>query len=150
MLKWHWRTFSELTNFELYDILALRQDVFNLEQHCTEPDIDHFDQKAMHLLGVQNDQLVSYLRVFLPGNRYSDATSIGRVVTARSARGHGLGRAAMAQTLAYLHSNHVAAPILISAQAYLEKFYMSYGFKQIGDPFDEAGILHIPMRKEYL
>jgi len=148
MLQWHWRSFSELTNYELYDILALRQNVFNIEQQCTEPDIDHLDQQAIHLLGFKNNELASYLRVFLPGTKYPDAASIGRVLTIKSERGQGHGKEAMTQTLAYLIENNISAPIVISAQIYLEKFYAHYGFKKIGEPFDEAGIVHIPMRKE--
>ena len=35
--------------------------------------------------------------------------------------------------------------IKIGAQLYLKNFYESFGFKQIGDVYNEDGILHIKM-----
>ncbi|MDR3491064.1 MAG: GNAT family N-acetyltransferase [Gammaproteobacteria bacterium] len=150
MLEWQHREFSELSTNELYDILALRQNVFNVEQQCTEPDIDYLDQKAIHLLGIQDNKLTAYLRLFLPGTKYPNAACIGRVLTAKSARGKGYGKAAMEQALTYLKEQKISAPIVISAQIYLEKFYSDYGFNKIGEPYEEAGIIHIPMRKDFL
>jgi ElaA protein len=37
------------------------------------------------------------------------------------------------------------SPVKIDAQAYLEKFYGSFGFVRSSEPFDEDGILHIAM-----
>lgn len=150
MLQWHWRSFAELTNYELYDILALRQNVFNIEQVCAEPDIDNLDQAAMHLMGVRDNELVTYLRLFLPGAKYPDKVSLGRFVTVKSARGQGLGKEAAIEALTYLKKMNVVAPIEISAQLYLEKAYANFGFVRIGEPFDEGGIMHVAMLKNSL
>ena len=147
MIVWHWRSFDELTVHELYAILALRQDVFNVEQICSEPDIDHRDKQAQHLLGLQNNQLVAYLRLFEPDSVYPGAMSIGRVVTAQSARGQGIGKEAMQQAMLHIEKSGNTAPIVISAQIYLTQFYESFGFRTEGEPYDEAGIIHIKMRK---
>lgn len=147
MILWHWRSFEELTTHELYDILALRQDVFVIEQQCKDQDLDHRDQKALHLLGIQNNKLVAYLRLFPTGVLYPDAATFGRVLTAESARGQGIGKEAIQQVFLYLEKLGNTAPIIISAQLYLQKFYESFGFQVISDPYDEAGIPHIKMRK---
>src|SRR5689334_12191049 len=122
MLSWQWRSFADLSNQELYDILALREKVFTLEQKCTYNDLDYIDQKAMHLLGVRDQQLVAYLRVIPQDILYPGAVSFGRVLTIQEARGQGISKAMVQETLRYLKQNHNTAPIIISAQLYLEKF----------------------------
>ena len=45
MLYWNWRSFQDLSNQELYDLLALRQAVFIEEQQCRYKDIDYLDKQ---------------------------------------------------------------------------------------------------------
>ncbi len=144
MLQWKWRSFQELTTQELYDILEVREAVFIIEQNCKEPDIDNRDQHCMHLLGLQENKLAAYLRVLPKGIAYPDAISFGRVLTAQFARGQGIGKELIEQTLLFIGNQ----PIIISAQIYLEKFYHGYGFKTVGEPYDEAGIIHVEMKKD--
>ncbi|WBV63632.1 hypothetical protein PGH43_02020 [Legionella pneumophila 130b] len=66
MLNFKWCEFSELTSKQLYDILALRASVFVVEQHCPYLDPDGRDFFSMHLLGLEENSLVAYLRLFLP------------------------------------------------------------------------------------
>ncbi|MCR9083562.1 MAG: GNAT family N-acetyltransferase, partial [Cyclobacteriaceae bacterium] len=40
------RTFSQLSNEELYQILRLRSEVFVVEQNCVFLDLDDKDQKC--------------------------------------------------------------------------------------------------------
>jgi len=148
MTTWQWRTFQELTPNELYEILALRQAVFGIEQNCLFQDLDFRDQASLHLLGKDGDKLVTYIRLLPKDLVYQDAVSIGRVVTAKDARGQGLAKAAMRETLLYLKSNQNNASIVISAQLYLQEFYESFGFQALGEQYDEDGIPHIKMRKE--
>lgn len=147
MIKWQWRTFNELTSKELYDILALRQEVFLLEQACLYPDLDYFDQKAMHLLGWEDGKLIAYARVFDKDIRYPDSLSVGRVVTSPKLRGRGIGKELMRQVLIHTEQHLSETSITISAQLYLKNFYESFGFKVIGEPYDEDGIPHIKMIK---
>jgi predicted GNAT family N-acyltransferase len=51
MIEWQWSSFADLTAAQLYEMLALRQQVFVLEQTCLYPDIDGLDPGAHHLLG---------------------------------------------------------------------------------------------------
>ena len=43
--------FSELTIYELYDAMALRQEIFSVEQNCAYLDADGKDLQGFHLLG---------------------------------------------------------------------------------------------------
>lgn len=148
MISWQWRTFEKLNNQELYDILALRQEVFVLEQKCLYPDIDNRDSQAIHLLGMSDKKLAAYLRLFLKGTFHANAISFGRVATAPFARNQGLGKSLIAQTLLYLKDNNLQDTIRISAQIYLKKFYESFGFQSVGEMYDEDGIMHIDMIKK--
>ena len=66
MIHFNWYKFSELTVEQLYAVLALRADVFVVEQDGAYLDPDGKDAVALHLLGMKNDQLVAYLRLFPP------------------------------------------------------------------------------------
>jgi ElaA protein len=140
-----WRAFSELSPFELYGALGLRQAVFVVEQNCAFLDADGFDADAVHGLGHDDGgKLVAVARILPPGSKYP-LPSIGRVAVATSVRRFGYGRSIMAASLAEVQRLYAHAPVRIDAQAYLEKFYASFGFVRIGEPFDEDGILHIAM-----
>ena len=147
-IDWHFSRFADLTPFDLYDVLAARQNVFILEQTCLYPDIDGYDLEAHHLLGWRDvdgkRQLAVYLRVLAPGAKY-DEMSIGRVITTPAARGSGAGRALLDQGIAHAEALHPGHRIRIGAQQYLERFYASFGFETVSAPYDEDGIMHIDM-----
>jgi ElaA protein len=71
--------------------------------------------------------------------------SLGRVATSASARGTGLGRELVAQGIACADRLHSGHAIRIGAQAHLEAFYASFGFRTVSAPYDEDGIPHIDM-----
>jgi ElaA protein len=148
MITWQWSSFADLTAAQLYAMLALRQQVFVLEQTCLYPDIDGLDPAAHHLLGWRDvdgkPALAAHLRCLAPGAKYTEM-SIGRVVTSPAARGTGLGRELVAQGIALAQRLHPGHAIRIGAQAHLEAFYASFGFVTVSAPYDEDGIQHIDM-----
>lgn len=147
MVIWNWRAFNELSLTELYEVLALRQEVFTTEQNCTETDLDFHDQNALHLLGYKNNQLVAYLRLLRAGSLYPDAISFGRVVVKKEMRKQKIAHQMLEKMFDLLKQEQNQFPLIISAQMYLENFYKSYGFESVGTPYDEGGILHIKMKK---
>ncbi|WP_395093898.1 GNAT family N-acetyltransferase [Armatimonas sp.] len=148
---WFWRIFDRLTTWELYELMYLRQKVFVVEQNCVYLDADGYDQVARHLLGRDEHQsLVASLRLFAPGGKYKEFpedASIGRVCTAASVRGTGLGRELMRRGIAEAERLWPGCAIRISAQVYLEKFYGSLGFVAVSAPYDEDGIPHVEMAR---
>ncbi len=147
MLYWQWKTFQELTLDELYRLLALRQEVFVVEQQCVYQDADGYDPSAHHLLGTAGGPgapLVACLRVLPPGLKYPEA-SFGRVLTASSVRRQGQGKVLVEKGLAFIAENYPGATIRIGAQDYLRRFYEGFGFQARGDAYDEDGILHVDM-----
>lgn len=148
MVIWQWLRFSELSADQLYEILRVRQKVFTVEQDCAYQDADGKDRYARHLAAwranTDSPQLLAYLRVVIPGVKYAEP-SIGRVLTAKSARGTGLGRELMRRAIAHTQAEFPGRAIRISAQEYLQRFYREFGFEQVSEPYDEDGIPHIEM-----
>ncbi|MBL8325261.1 MAG: GNAT family N-acetyltransferase [Rubrivivax sp.] len=142
---WTWARWPALRVDDLYDALALRAEVFVLEQGCAFVDPDGADRQSAHLLG-RNEvgDLLAYLRVVDPGIKYPEP-AIGRVVTAPAVRGTGLGRALMAEGLQRCEQAWPGCAIALGAQAHLERFYGSLGFARRGEAYVEDGIPHVHM-----
>ncbi|WP_285763015.1 GNAT family N-acetyltransferase [Biformimicrobium ophioploci] len=139
-------TFPELSNQQLYRILAARSAVFVVEQLCAYQDIDGKDENAMHLIGWGPDgEVLAYARLLAPGASYEGA-SFGRVLTSDVARGCGLGRALIERAIAACREYYPTSAIEIGAQCYLERFYREFGFVACSEPYDEDGIPHLDMR----
>ncbi|WP_299001069.1 GNAT family N-acetyltransferase [uncultured Tenacibaculum sp.] len=138
------KTFQELTTSELYELLQLRSEVFVVEQDCVYQDIDGKDVKALHVLGAKEGKIIAYTRLFNSGE-YFDTPSIGRVVVKESERKYGYGHDLIKASIKAIVDNYNEATITISAQTYLQKFYESHGFKQVGEGYLEDGIPHIRM-----
>ena len=143
-VHWTCKRFDDLGVHALHDALALRCRVFILEQGPYQ-DPDAADRQAWHLLGYDAaGQLQACLRVVDPGAKFAEP-SIGRVVTAPEARGQGLGRVLMAESLARCAQMWPGRAVRISAQAHLQGFYGGLGFVPAGAPYLEDGIPHIEM-----
>ena len=151
MVRWQWLRLEELDIHQLYEILRVRQEVFTVEQECAYQDADGKDGCAWHLCGWNPDaaqpQLLAYLRVVDPGEKYSEP-SIGRVLTAGTARGKGLGRDLLWQALHNIQEVFPDSAIRMSAQQHLAKFYGEFGFVPCSSPYDEDGIPHIEMLRQ--
>jgi ElaA protein len=140
-LTWHVSSFDALSAAQLYAILALRQQVFVVEQRCRYLDADGVDPQCRHLwASAAPTEIYAYLRIVPAGVKFAEV-SIGRVTTAPFARGIGLGRELMTRGIAAAG----AVPIRIGAQAHLERFYGELGFQRASDVYDEDGIPHIEM-----
>lgn len=125
----------------LYGILALRAEVFVVEQACVYLDPDGVDLEpgCRQLWVAEGDDVVATCRV----RRGDDgATWIGRVVTAPAARGRGLAGALLAHALATTDG-----PWALGAQAHLAGWYGDFGFSVDGDEYVEDGIPHVRMRR---
>lgn len=148
-MLWVLKRFTELTPDELYAILALRQKVFVVEQACAFLDADGLDRQCQHLFATDDaGELLAYLRILPQSTGSADlppAVTIGRVVTAPTARGTGLGRALMQRGLQLVQAQSGRVPVHISAQARLERFYAELGFVRASADYDEDGITHLAM-----
>ena len=146
-IKWKIKPFNALSLVELYEVLELRSLVFVVEQNCVYQDIDHKDQKAVHLLGDVEGKLVAYARLFDAGIYFENA-SIGRVIVHPEARAKKYGHELMRVAIEQIKNLFDKENITISAQLYLQKFYESHGFMPTSEVYLEDDIPHIEMKKE--
>lgn len=143
-IEWRCKKFDDLTPHELYAILRLRIEVFIVEQACLFQDADNKDQKAWHMMCWSQDQLLACTRL-LPAFASFDEASVGRLATAPSARGLGLGRQIMERSITGCYRLFGETTIRIGGQLYLKKFYESLNFVQASPVYLEDGIEHIEM-----
>jgi ElaA protein len=134
-------TFRDLDAGTLYAILKLRSEVFVVEQECAYDDLDGRDDEpgTRHLWYERDGEIRAYLRILDDG----DVQRIGRVVTARAARGAGLAGRLVAEALTVIGNR----PSVLDAQAHLVRFYAKFGYQPTGPEYLEDGIPHVPMAR---
>jgi ElaA protein len=138
--------FNTLTINELYAIMALRQEVFAVEQNCAYQDADGKDLDSWHLLGRNTEGvLVAYTRLIPKDIAYAKYASIGRVATAPQARGLGLGKLLVLESIKKIKELFPNEAVKIGAQSYLLRFYADLGFESTGEHYIEDNIPHTYM-----
>jgi ElaA protein len=138
-------SFHDLTPLQLYQIIQLRIEVFVLEQKCPYNDTDDKDLVAQHIMLYDAETLIAHARVLPPDISYTGYASIGRVVVKATARKDGHGIKLMQYAVAVCKQHYGDAPIKISAQKYLENFYINLGFKTVTAIYLEDEIEHVGM-----
>ena len=138
------KKFKELSVEEIYQILRIRSEVFIIEQRCIYQDIDGNDEKAMHVMGKNNNEIIAYTRILDSGDCY-DFPSISRVVVKEKNRGEERGKEIMKESIKYIKENLKEKTIVLAAQKYLEKFYRELGFIAEGEEYLEDEIPHQKM-----
>jgi len=133
-----------ITEEEMRALRALRMAVFIEEQGVPEElESDALDALAYHAVACVDDAIIGTGRLLvLPAG---DAL-IGRMAVQIDVRRIGIG----GHVLQFLEDAAVklgVPEVIVHAQTYVSEFYSRAGYKFEGDPFDEAGIQHIIMRK---
>ncbi len=143
-MNWKIKKFEELTTNELYMILKVRNEVFILEQTCPFLDCDDKDRSSYHMFLEKDNEVIAYCRLLPRGVAYKES-SIGRVLVSKNYRGQNLAKELMEKGINFIINNMKENEIKIQAQAYLFKFYSSFGFIPISDEYIEDDIPHIDM-----
>jgi ElaA protein len=136
-----WNGFAELSGERLYELLRFRQAIFVVEQASPYPDLDGRDAQAQHLLLRRERELIGCLRLIQP----DPLIRIGRVAVKAGERGHGFARVMMEAALQRAAEVYPHRDVAVSAQAYLEPFYLGLGFVAASPPYDDCGVPHIDM-----
>lgn len=138
------KTFRELSAEEFFRICEVREQVFVLEQKITLcAELDEQDLYSTHITLLENGKIVAYARCYAE----KGSAHIGRVLTTVRGKGFGLEimKAAMEVCRAQLGCSH----IVLHAQQQVIPFYEKLGFRVISDLFDECGILHKTMERNW-
>jgi ElaA protein len=130
----------------LYELLRLRVEVFVVEQACPYGELDGRDlEEGARHYWLSGDgwgaPVLGCLRLL---EEQDDTFRIGRVCTARSVRGRGLGRQLMDAALAEVGDT----PCVLDAQEHLAGLYRGYGFVAAGPAYEWDGVTHLPMRRD--
>ncbi|GCE78322.1 GNAT family N-acetyltransferase [Cellulomonas biazotea] len=135
------RTAADITAAELYPLLALRVDVFVVEQACPYPELDGRDllDDTLQVWAHDDGELLGTIRVL---GVHGTEPAIGRVATTPAARGRGVAGALIEHGITLCRAD---ATIHLHAQAHLEQWYARFGFVRAGDDYDEDGIPHVRM-----
>lgn len=144
-LQWRWYALGDMKPGLLYDMLALREAIFVVEQTCIYQELDGLDKTAQHLLALQNDTVVACLRI-LPPDENEGRIRIGRVAVSPGCRKRGIARQMMLLAIDKAHLDYPSSGVFLDAQTYLQAFYKSMGFQVCGGEFLEDGIPHVPMQ----
>jgi ElaA protein len=136
---------ADLDPRTLYEILRLRVDVFVVEQASPYAELDGRDLEpgARHFWLGGNGEPEPVLGCARLLEEPGGELRIGRLCSARSARGRGLGRRLVEAALAEVGDG----PAVLDSQEHLAGFYRGYGFEVTGPAYDWDGVSHVPMRR---
>ena len=132
----------------MYRILALRSDVFVVEQTCAYQDLDGKDEHSFWVWAEDENGTVHATARLLPAGISYKEISIGRVCTSMESRRTGLGKLLMEECLNQCERIWGKQTITISAQQYLLKFYNELGFVEEGEMYLEDDIPHLKMKRK--
>lgn len=122
-------------------LLAVRDDVFVLEQRVpVDLDRDEDDARSVHVLARALDGTP------IGTGRLAPNGQIGRMAVLGAWRGRGIGTMLL-QTLLELARTRKFESVTAHAQRKAAPFYLRHGFHPEGEPFEEAGIPHLHMRR---
>jgi len=123
--------------------LDLRERVFAVEQGVDPAaDRDGRDHEALHLVAVDDGEVVGTCRLVLHGAQ----ARLGRLAVLRSRRREGLGAALLAE--ADRQARAAGARLIdLHAQLPARELYLRDGYTERGDVFVEEGIEHVAMDK---
>lgn len=146
MIDWVIWSPSDLTVKSLHDILALRADVFVVEQESPYLDIDGLDitEGTVHLAAFDKDKIVAYSRLVENSTNGRAVARIGRVVVHKDYRG-GLGSELLDRSIQICKEKWPEHDIVLSAQEHLQGFYAKKGFVAEGCTYLDAGVPHVEM-----
>jgi ElaA protein len=147
-VKFYTAPFSDIPAGKLYRILALRSDVFVVEQNCAYQDLDGKDEQSIWVWAEDETGNVHATARLLPAGISYNEISIGRVCTSMESRRTGLGKSLMEECLNQCELIWGKQTITISAQQYLLKFYNELGFFEEGEMYLEDDIPHLKMKRK--
>ncbi|HBE70849.1 MAG TPA: N-acetyltransferase [Planctomycetaceae bacterium] len=125
-------------------IRQIRDEVFIREQQVSrEDEFDGRDRNCIHVLATAGGEAVGTGRLDL-----GQAGKIGRVAVLGPFRKLGIGRKMMLE-LENVAREQQLDGIWFHAQLTAVSFYKRLGYQTEGDEFEEAGIRHVTMRKEF-
>lgn len=123
------------------DIFYVRKTVFVDEQKVPlEIEMDEYDPQCRHVLAYNNNNHP------IGTGRIDPKGKIGRMAVLPQYRGKGIGKRILETLIQYGRDNGLGQ-FYLSAQLHAVGFYEKSGFMRYGEEFEEAGIMHVMMKR---
>jgi predicted GNAT family N-acyltransferase len=130
---------------QLEDAFQVRREVFVKEQGVPiELEIDDKEQDATHFIGYVEDKPIAASRVRF----VDDYVKLERICIMKSVRGKHFGKDLVLFMESYAKEKNITKSKL-HAQVYAIPFYEKLGYVVTSGEFDDAGIPHVSMKKEF-
>lgn len=125
---------------DLPAVFALRYEVFVVGQDVPA------DMERDELDGVSDHVVAGLDRTVVGTGRLLPDGTIGRMAVAAQSRGRGVGARVLARLEERARERGLTA-VELHAQVHARAFYERAGYAAFGEPYLEAGIEHVSMRK---
>jgi predicted GNAT family N-acyltransferase len=120
-------------------IFEVRRAVFVIEQSVSEEEeYDEFEISSTHLFATCDNRVVGTCRY----RKTSQGTKLERFAVLEAYRTRSVGASLLKAALSAVDQGKL---IYLHAQVQVVDFYKKYGFAQVGEQFEEAGIQHYKM-----
>jgi predicted GNAT family N-acyltransferase len=128
------------------DAKVVRRIVFQKEQGIDgELDFDGNDDTATHVVAYYEKKPIGTGRI----RKIADTSAkIERVAVVKDKRKMGIGKLIMKTMDEYLEKSEINT-VTLDAQVHAKSFYESLGYVQKGEVFEEVGIPHVVMTKNF-
>lgn len=127
-------------NKELQQVFNIRKKVFIEGQNVPiDIEMDNYDESAEHFIAYLNKRSIGCARV-----RQNDYVKLERIAILEEHRNKGYGTKLTEWVINYCKQKK-HQKIVIHSQLYIAGFYEKFGFRRVGEIFDEAGIKHVKM-----
>ena len=114
------KSFKELTNSELYEILKARTEIFLIEQDIKYQDKDDVDYTCLHCFLKDEQNVVGYLRAFYKDQEKGEV-QVGRVLSLY--HDMGIGSLLMREAIRSIREKMQCKKITMDAQVHAIRFY---------------------------
>ncbi|MFT5395254.1 MAG: putative GNAT family N-acyltransferase [Gammaproteobacteria bacterium] len=119
---------------------SIRTQVFIEEQNVPiDLEWDEKDIDCVHLLVKKDNNYIATARLLRTGQ-------VGRMAVLKPFRRYGVGSAMLKMILTIAHTMDMKT-VSLNAQVDAINFYEKFEFLKQGDPFDDAGIPHVKMKR---
>ncbi len=136
------------TEEERKQIFAIREQVFVIEQKVSpDEEYDEFEDESIHFIAKEDEGAPCGTARW----RFTkNGIKLERFAVLESARGKGTGKALVNAVLenVYQHPNTKGKKLYLHAQLKAVPLYEGFGFKKVGEQFEECNIMHYQMELE--
>lgn len=120
------KTFEELSNKELYEILKLRMEVFIVELGGCYQDLDDIDYNSIHIFHQDQQGVIDACIRLFPKEDEESTIQLGRLVVRN--RKNGLGKTLMEASAQIAKERYGAKELYLTGREAAYGFYQKCGF----------------------